>query len=108
MKSSRAKKWRNAALTGFAAGVTGASAYLLSGGVYFLFVPRWAQIVFYPGFFMGFWAYEHLQAGEFCAKVVGVLSVGLAYAVAAVLLRLGRDFILRKMNHEKRGHPENP
>jgi hypothetical protein len=74
------------ALAGFGVGVVSASAYLLLGGEYFLFIPRWAEIVFYPGFLAGNTAYKWRLSQEAC-KVVGVLAVGLAYATLAALAR---------------------
>ncbi len=76
------------ALAGFGVGVVSATTYLLLGGEYFVFVPRWATIVFYPGFLVGFNAYV-LGLREQPSQVVGVLSVGLAYATLAVLARCG-------------------
>jgi hypothetical protein len=75
------------ALAGFAIGVGSATAYLLLGGEYFLSVPRWAFIVSYPGFVVGYHAYDW-GLGQEASKVLGVLAVGLAYAALAVLARL--------------------
>jgi hypothetical protein len=75
------------ALAGFGLGVVAASAYLLLGGEYLVFIPRWAEIVFYPGFLAGFQVYEWGLSQE-ASKVVGVLALGLAYAVAVVVVRL--------------------
>jgi hypothetical protein len=83
MKSS-ARKIRFAALMGFLVGVLGGAAYLLSGGICFFDVPLWSSIVFYPGFIAGYLAW-HL--GEGVAKVIGVLVVGLVYALIAALAR---------------------
>ena len=76
-----------AALIGFCVGVVSAAAYLLLGGEYFLSTPRWADIVFYPGFAAGFKAYD-LCRSEPVAKIVGVIAVGLAYGLLAGLGRL--------------------
>jgi len=72
------------ALAGFGVGVVSASAYLLLGGEYFLFIPRWAEVVFYPGFLAGTAAYD-LGLRQNAPKVVGVLAVGFAYAMLAAL-----------------------
>ena len=74
-------RWASA---GFGVGVVSATTYLLQGGDYFLFIPRWAEIVFYPGFRAGTAAYD-LGLRQGAAKVVGVLAVGLAYAALAAL-----------------------
>jgi len=74
------------ALTGFGLGVVAATAYLLLGGHYFIFIPRWATIVFYPGFLVGNAVYKWGLSQE-ASKVVGVLTVGLAYAALAALAR---------------------
>lgn len=76
-------RWAQA---GFGFGAVSATAYLLLGGEYFLFIPRWAEIVFYPGFLAGNTAYRWRLSQEAC-KVVGVLAVGLAYATLAALAR---------------------
>lgn len=75
------------ALAGFGLGVVAASAYLLLGGEYFVFIPRWAEIVFYPGFLVGF-KVNDWGLSEQSSKVVGVLALGLAYAAAVVFVRL--------------------
>jgi hypothetical protein len=75
------------ALAGFGLGVVAASAYLLLGGEYFVFIPRWATIVFCPGFLVGFKVNEW-GLNEQSSKVVGVFAVGLAYAVMVVFVRL--------------------
>ena len=75
-------------LAGVTVGVAGASAYLLLGGEYLWDIPRWAMIVFLPGF---------LAVNEFCkwgvsreaSKMVGVLYLGPSYAALAGLARLG-------------------
>lgn len=74
------------ALAGFGFGAVSATAYLLLGGEYFLFIPRWAEVVFSPGFLAGNTAYKWGLSQEAC-KVVGVLAVGLAYALIPLLLR---------------------
>lgn len=51
-----------------------------------MFIPRWAHIVFYPGFFAGSQAYQW-GTGVLASKVVGVLAVGLVYALLALLMR---------------------
>jgi len=75
-------------LAGFGLGVVAATAYLLLGGEYFMFIPRWAAIVFYPGFFVGNTAYK-LGLNQEASKVVGVIFVGLAYAALVALARFG-------------------
>ena len=74
-------------LTCFGLGVVAATAYLLLGGAYFLSIPGWAFIVFYPGFFVGHAAYDWGLSQE-VSEVVGVLAVGVAYAALAMLTRL--------------------
>jgi hypothetical protein len=75
------------ALAGFGLGVVAASAYLLLGGEYVWNVPRWAYVLFYPGFLAGNAAYGRGWSQD-TSKVVGVLAVGLTYATLAVMARL--------------------
>ena len=84
------------ALTGFSVGVVSATAYLLLGGEYFLLIPRWAEIVFYPGFLAGNTAYKWGLSQEAC-KVVGVVAVGFAYATLAALAR----FLWSALKHRR-------
>ena len=70
---------------GFVAGTGGAAAYLLVGGDYFLFIPRWAEMLFYPGFVAGNWVFDQTHEETF-AKVVGVWAVGFAYGLSSGLL----------------------
>jgi len=74
------------ALAGFSLGVLGGAAYLLFDGEYLFKVPRWANVVFYPGFVTGFQAYDW-GLRETAAKIVGVASVGLTYALIAAIVR---------------------
>ena len=83
------------ALAGFGLGVVSASAYLLLGGEYLLFIPRWAEIVFYPGFLAGTAAYD-LGLRQDAPKVVGVLAVGFAYALLALLVRLAWSTVRKR------------
>lgn len=85
-KCSGRKIWFAASL-GFAVGVVSGTAYLLLGGIYFFNVPRWAAVLFYPGFVTGYWVYDHWNLREHTSKIVGVLAVGLTYALLGALLR---------------------
>lgn len=73
-----------ASSVGFSLGSVAATAYLLLDGRVIYGIPRWAEIVFYPGFVAGFrvnaWG---LSVGA--SQVVGVFAVGLSYAVLALL-----------------------
>ena len=90
-----------ATLWGFAVGVLASSAYLLLGGEYLIFVPRWASIVFYPGFSAGYWVAEHWRVADDTAKVIGVLAVGLAYALIAALTSLIWNMVRRTAATQK-------
>ena len=59
--------------------------YLLAGGQTWLFVPLWAEIVFYPGFFVGGYSYN-LSGNEPIAVLLGTLSVGLFYGIVFVII----------------------
>lgn len=85
MSTTRVRNISIAVISGFVVGVAAASAYLLAGGSYFLFIPRWASIVFFPGFWAGNWAANHCGLSIGACKVIGVTAVGLAYAAIAVL-----------------------
>ena len=87
IKKSPAGKIVLAALIGFAVGILSGAGYLLLGGEYIFNIPRWASIVFYPGFFAGFWTYDHCHVSVLVAQVIGVIAVGLAYALMAALAR---------------------
>lgn len=66
-------------------GLIASWAYLLCGGDYWLFIPRWAEIVFYPGFIVGNYCYD-LFGIESLAVVVGTLAVGLSYGILSVVI----------------------
>jgi len=76
------------ALAGVGLGVVSATAYLLLAGEYLFDIPRWAVVVFYPGFLAGF-TVNGWGLSEPASKVVGVLAVALAYAALAALVRFG-------------------
>jgi hypothetical protein len=103
-KNASVRKPRFAALIGFAIGVLGGAGYLLLGGDYFFNIPRWASIVFYPGFFAGFWTLDHLHVGVLVAQVIGVIAVGLVYALLAALARwVWNALWRRRRNHQVLG-----
>ena len=83
------------AIGGFAVGTLAPTLYLLLGGEYFLFIPRWAYIVFFPGFFAGNAVYKWRLSEEAC-KVAGVLAVGLAYALLALLVRFAWSTVRKR------------
>ena len=65
-------------------GTLAATLYLLLGGDYFISVPRWASVAFYPGFVAGAKAYDWGLRVPL-ARVVGVMAVGVAYGALAGL-----------------------
>jgi hypothetical protein len=67
--------------SGFVGGGLAAMTYLLLGGSYFGTVPKWASIIFYPGFLAGFNFYEHVTHSILSAQVVGCVAVGLSYGI---------------------------
>ena len=106
--TASSRKIRSVALIGFGAGGLGGAGFLLSGGNYFLNIPRWASIVFYPGFFAGFWAAEHLHVGVLVAQVIGVIAVGLAYALMAALACWIWLAVSRRRNKSVQNDDHNP
>jgi hypothetical protein len=76
-----------ALLAGFAAGSGGAATYLLLGGAYYDTIPLWARILFYPGFLAGYWTFERSNFAETRAKLVGVIVVGIVYALLGIMVR---------------------
>jgi hypothetical protein len=88
-----------AAFVGMDLGVLGGAAYLFLGGAVVFGIPLWAELVFYPGFWVGFWAYDHWHLKEGAAALTGLITVGLAYAAIAVLIRLAWNFARRR--HQK-------
>jgi hypothetical protein len=74
------------ALLGFGIGAGSATAYLLLGGEYLWDIPHWASVVFFPGFLVGFKVNEW-GLDKDVSKVVGVLTVGLAYAALGISAR---------------------
>ena len=106
-KTASSRKIRSAALMGFAAGVVGGAGYLFLGGEYVFNVPRWASIVFYPGFFAGLLTINHWHVGQLVALVIGVLAVGLAYALLAALARGIWLAVGRRRNQPVQTHDHN-
>jgi len=74
------------ALIGFGIGAGSATAYLLLDGEYLWGIPDWASVVFFPVFLAGF-KFNELGLSLEASKAVGVLVVGVAYAVLAALTR---------------------
>ncbi len=93
-------------LTGFGGGVVSAAAYLLLGVQHFPAIPRWADVVFYPGFFVSYTVYD-LGLSQNFFKAVGVFAVGLAYAAVAAPARFAWFALqLRRQSAGLRQHSE--
>jgi len=60
--------------------------YLLTGGEIWWSVPLWAEIVFYPGFPVGWYCYDLFGGNLSFALLFGSLSVGLFYGIAFVVV----------------------
>jgi hypothetical protein len=88
-------------LVGFGLGILSSGAYLLLGGDYFWNIPRYARLLFYPGFAAGNRVYEW-GLGLSLSQVVGVLAVGVAYGLTALFLAFAWrvDAALREANHQ--------
>jgi len=87
-----------AATIGFGVGIVTASSYLILGGDYVFFIPRWAEIAFYPGFVAGYQAYGWGLSEDLC-KIVGVLAVGFAYAAIALFVRWAWRAVRRRKSN---------
>ena len=75
-------------LIGFLVSTAAGILYLLCGGEYrFLFggIPAWAYYFFYPGFQVGWRAYESLKVSPPAAMVLGCIALGFAYGGLAVV-----------------------
>lgn len=74
---------------GFAAGFIAAAIYVFLGGNTFLFVPRWAFIIFYPGFWTGGITYAFVDDAfpdgfaYWLGVAIGCVTVGMFYSVLA-------------------------
>ena len=84
------------ALAGFTLGTVLALGYVASGASLFHLRQDWAQVVFYPGFFVGYHTFDLL--GYSAAVSLACLTVGFVYsaiasAVAGLLKQLA--FLLR-------------
>jgi hypothetical protein len=76
----RTLEYLMAGLYGFWPGAASSTAYLLLGGSDFWNVPIWAKIVFFPGFVGGYQCYRW-GLSENAARFVGVIIIGLSYAL---------------------------
>jgi hypothetical protein len=63
---------------GMMPGLIASWAYVICGGSTWLSVPVWAQVVFYPGLFVGMSSY-HFFGSMTLALLTGTVSVGLFY-----------------------------
>lgn len=94
--SRRPKQLWLAAFIGMDIGVLGGAAYLLYGGEVIWNIPSWAMIAFYPGLWVGSSVWDHWRVYEGTAAFIGLITVGLAYGVIAVLIRLAWNYAKRK------------
>ena len=96
------RKWRGAFFVGFIIGIIASWTYILLEGDYWLFIPLWAEIVFYPGLFVGNYSYD-LFGNLLIAQMVGTFSVGLFYGIVLVVILFLWNLLRRKkeMSHEQ-------
>lgn len=86
--------WRKPFLLGLLIGVLAPTIYLLAGGSEYFTAPRWATVVFWPGFFAGYNWHEHVMRDVMAAKVAGCIANGVAYAlVFLAVVRLKEKFL---------------
>jgi hypothetical protein len=81
----RTLEYLMAGLYGLCLGAASSTAYLLLGGSDFWNVPIWAKILFFPGFVSGYQCYRW-GLSENGARLVGVIIVGLSYALCLMAL----------------------
>jgi hypothetical protein len=81
----RTLEYLMAGLYGLCLGAASSTAYLLLGGSDFWNVPIWAKILFFPGFVGGYQCYQW-GLSENAARLVGVIIVGLSYALCLMAL----------------------
>lgn len=60
--------------------------YILAGGDTWLFVPVWAEIIFYPGFHIGLICYDIFGGNVYLALIFGSIVVGLFYGIIFVVV----------------------
>lgn len=74
-----------AAVVGFATGLVLSVGYIMSGGSS-VWPPRWASILFSPGFAAGFFVYNHVSDDNIIPATIGCLTVAITYAIIFGLL----------------------
>jgi hypothetical protein len=87
---------------GFGLGEVASATYLLCGGDYSWFAPRWASVLFFPGFVAGYQVYEGTKYSLSTAEVIGCLTVGVSYA----LLAAGLAYIVRLIQKRRTASKE--
>lgn len=88
------------ALAGFSLGTMLALAYVASGASFLHLREDWAQVAFYPGFFVGYHTFDLLgysAAVSLACLAVGFFYSAIASAVAGLIKRL--IFIVRFAMH---------
>ncbi|RKY10526.1 MAG: hypothetical protein DRP56_00730 [Planctomycetota bacterium] len=80
---------------GFIIGLIASWAYILADGDYWVFIPLWAEIIFYPGFLAGNFCYN-LFSNMNLALWAGTLTVGLFYGIVLVVMHSLWIFFRRK------------
>ena len=88
-------------LAGVILGLISSWAYILADGDYWLFIPLWAEIIFYPGLLVGNFCYD-LFGNEPLVLLLGTLSVGLFYGIVLSIVHLMWILIIMKTNRKER------
>jgi len=70
-------------LIGVMAGLISSGLYILVGGGTWLFIPKWAWILYLPGFLAGFSWFEHYGSITL-AHFVGWVTVGISYGIVSM------------------------
>ena len=67
-------------------GLIASWVYIIAGGDTWLFIPQWAEVIFFPGFFVGYSCYQIFGSNIYLGLIFGSLTVGLFYGTLFVVL----------------------
>ena len=95
IKWFRRRPFSGAFITGLAFGLTASGLCMVTTDETWPLIPRWTEIVFYPGIYAGVWFYENVTPSQQLAHLCGWLAVGFFYGVLFLLLYILKKILFR-------------
>lgn len=95
IKWLRRRPFSAAFITGLVFGLTASGLCMVTTEDTWPMIPRWIEIVFYPGIYTGVRFYENVTPSQPLAHLCGWLTVGVSYGILFLILYKIKKILVR-------------